>query len=136
MVVFLFCTPPIATRKAIYEKDWRCIQYDKDNPISVKEHDIYYACVRAVSGNGLCQYAICMECYDKHKLRPNRGHQKIQCTSNSKKHNQCYHRLFDLEGTRDPWWCSKEIRHTVTWEGRVSGCISCEREFLKVGGRG
>jgi hypothetical protein len=28
------------------------------NPIRVKECDIYYACVRAVSGNGLCQYAI------------------------------------------------------------------------------
>ena len=26
---------------------------------------MYYACVRTVSGNGLCQYAICMQCYDK-----------------------------------------------------------------------
>ena len=48
---------------------------------------MYYACVRAVSGNGLCQYAICMQCYDKYKPKRDRGYQrKTQCTSNSEKH--------------------------------------------------
>ena len=98
---------------------------------------MYYACVRAVSGIGLCQYAICMQCYDKNKPKRDRGYQrKTQCTSNSEKHKKCYHRLFDLEGTRDPWWCSKAFRYTEYWKGQVSGCISCEREFLKVGRRG
>ena len=44
--------------RAIYDKDWRSIKYDSDDTINVTEDDIYYACVRAVSGNGLCQYAI------------------------------------------------------------------------------
>ena len=55
--------------------------------------------------------------------------------SNTEKHEKCFHRLFDLEVTSDPWWCSKAFRHTEIWGGRISGCISCEREFLKVGGR-
>ena len=29
--------------------------------------------MRAVSGNGLCQYAICIECYDKNKPKCIRG---------------------------------------------------------------
>ena len=29
--------------------------------------------MRAVSGNGLCQYAICIECYDKNKPKWIRG---------------------------------------------------------------
>ncbi len=98
---------------------------------------MYYACVRVVSGNGLCKYAIGMQCYDKNKTKRDRGYQKkTKCTSNSEKHKKCYHRSFDLEGTSDPWWCSKSFRYTEYWEGRVSRCISCEREFLKVGGRG
>jgi hypothetical protein len=130
VVFFLFSSPPIATKKAIYEKDWRCIQYDKENPISVEEHDMYYACVRVVSGNGLCQYAICMQCYDKNKPKRDRGYQReTQCTSNSEKHKKCYHRVFDLEGTRDPRWFSKACLYTVYWKGQ--GCIRCEREFLK-----
>jgi len=123
--------------KAIYHKDWRIVQYDRDNPICIREHDMYYACVRAVNGNGLCAYAICMECYDKNKPKRKRGSkEKTACRSNTEKHEKCCHRLFDLEVTRDPWWCGKAYRHTDTWEGRISGCICCEREFLKVGGKG
>ena len=93
--------------------------------------------MRAVSGNGICQYAVCMECYEKNKPKRSRGNKnKSACPSNAKNENVCHHRLRDLEVTRDPWWCAKAVRHTTVWEGRVSGCISCEREFLKVGGRG
>ena len=93
--------------------------------------------MRAVCGNGLCQYAICMECYDKNKPKRNRGSKdKTVYHSNTEKHERCCHRLHDLEGRRDAWWCSKVCRHSEAWEGRISGCISCEREFLKVGGRG
>ena len=59
--------------KAIYHKDWRIVQYDRDNPICIREHGMYCACVRAVNGNGLCAYAICMECYDKNKPKRKRG---------------------------------------------------------------
>ena len=112
--------------------------YDKDNPISVKEHDIYYACVRAVSGNGLCQYAICMECYDKHKPRRNRGHQKIQCTSNSKKHNQCYQIIWSWGHERSVVVQKRNMSHCYL--GRSSfrlhklweGILKSRREGLRV----
>lgn len=135
--VTFFSNKPKQQERAIFHKDWRSIQYDRDNPICITEHEIYYACVKAVSGNGLCQYAICMDCYDKNKpkrIRCNKN--KSASHSNAGKQDMCCHRLCDLEVTRDPWWCAKAVRHTAVWEGRVSGCISCEREFLKVGGRG
>ena len=78
-----------------------------------------------------------MECYDKNKPKCNRGSKyKTVYHTTTEKHERCCHRLLDLEGTRDPWWCSKVFHHSEAWEGRISGCISCEREFLKVGGRG
>ncbi len=90
----------------------------------------------AFSGNGLCQYAICMVCYDKSKPKWIRGaNNKTVWHSNTQKHDQCCHRLYDLFATSDPWWCSKVFYHTEAWEGQVSGCISCEREFFKVGGK-
>ena len=136
MFYFLCETIMKPHERAIYDKDWRSIKYDSDDTINVTEDDIYYACVRAVSGNGLCQYAICMECYDKNKPKRMRGAKdRTVFHSNTEKHEKCFHRLFDLEVTSDPWWCSKSFRHTEIWEGRISGCISCEREFLKVGGR-
>jgi hypothetical protein len=49
----------------------------------VKEHDMYYACVRAVSGNGLCQYAICMQCYDKNKPKRRLSVLQIQRSTRS-----------------------------------------------------
>jgi len=78
-----------------------------------------------------------MECYDKNKPKHDRGSRsKSACHSNAWKQDMCCHRVCDLEVTRDPWWCTKAVHHTAVWEGRVSGCISCEREFLEVGGRG
>ena len=65
------------------------------------------------------------------------GHAKDKsvCHPNMQKHDKCCHRLFDLCVIIDPWWCSKAFCHTEAWEGQVSGCISCEREFFKVGGK-
>jgi hypothetical protein len=78
-----------------------------------------------------------MECYDKNKPKHNRGSKdKTVYHSNTEKHERYCHRFHDLEGWRDPWWCSEVICHSEDWEGQISGCISCKREFLKVGGRG
>ena len=59
--------------------------------------------MRAVSWNGLCQYAICIECYDKNKPKRIRGAKdKTVWHSNTQKHDQCCHRLYDLYAKSDP----------------------------------
>lgn len=88
--------------RAIYQKDLRSIQYDKDNQIGITEQGIYYAYVRAVLGNGVCQFAICLGCYERNKPTCNRGFKdKTVCHSNTENHEKCCHRLFEHEGRRN-----------------------------------
>jgi len=135
--LFLSHTKYSHKKEQFTPKTEEILRYNRDNLISVTEHDMYSACMRAVSGNGLCQYAICMECYDKNKPKCNRGSEdKTVYHSNTEKHERCCQRLHNLEGRRGPWRCSRVFCHSEAWEGRISGCISYKREFLKVGGRG
>ena len=54
----------------------------------------------------------------KNKPKRNRGSKdKTVYHSNTEKHETCCHRLHDLEGRRDPWWCSKVFCHSEAWEG-------------------
>ena len=77
-----------------------------------------------------------LECYDKNKPKSKRGSkEKTVCSSNTETYEKCCHGLLDLEGMQDLWWCGKAYHHSEAWEGQILGCISCEREFLKVGGR-
>ena len=42
---------------------------------------------------------------------------KTVCHTEMQKHDQCYHRLFNLCVISDPWWCSKAFCHTEASEG-------------------
>lgn len=105
-------------------RDWSAINFSREKVIPLKKGKYILQCVVGNSGDGACQYALCEECYLKHKPK------KRCCADPMDERRQfCHHEIRNLEQVFDVWWCTTTNIQGPAWKKRAKGCACCKGMF-------